>query len=755
MHNLHENQQTTKHRISIDKFSGKQVDFKTWKQRLRYSSDEADFPFDLFENQPEFVDILQTDPTTSVQTIVKSKEDQLALFKRLQRSAHGTIMKALDPIAFQFCSDCETPLEIINKMTKFYHRTDNSTKIDYLTRLFSFKMTNPDPDVFFAEYQSLIAEQAHHGLTESTFSLSDLNSMLCLNAIDSRFATVVSIICNEPKVEGIESIQARIRDEYKRMNKDELVRNVEIHAAYPRRMNGNILDDPTRKYPEERKQCAKCGIKHHSQCPPRCDLCKELHYGRFCKTKCVKCGKFHFGVCNANGTQFVNMVERGMSGESENKDHDWYIDSGASVHLTHNFNLLTNFIENRIPFHTASGSLSISPGHGHSTIILDSGSIITLKQVLYFKEATKNLISVSQLAVSGYDVQFHHSHAAITKRHSTMIVAVFELQNGLYKMQNIKQNNIILSIDKVIQDAFIQHCRFGHPGNTITKLLVKNGQMQQKHTNFGFCADCALGKSTRQPFLQSESRSQAVGDLISADLKSYPTATFDNKLYYVIFIDDYSKYSTVKLMQRKSEAFHYFKEYCNMLQRQYKSQVKIFRSDNGGEFMSGEFIDYCKEKGIIKQTTVAHCPQQNGKAERTIRTLDERVMTIKSQSKAPDKLWGAMVVYSNYMRNRLPSTALNGQTPYEILHNKTPINSHLKVFGSDAFAHIPTATRKGLDSKAIQCKMIGYAVSQKSFILWDIKEQRILISRDVIFNESLPKLPFEFDTLLNVFKYYN
>ena len=69
--------------------------------------------------------------------------------------------------------------------------------------------------------------------------------------------------------------------------------------------------------------------------------------------------------------------------------------------------------------------------------------------------------------------------------------------------------------------------------------------------------------------------------------------------YFITFIDDHSRYSSVYLMKHKSEAFEKFKEYQNQVEKQMGKVIKNLQSDRCGEYLSGEFQSYLKENGIV------------------------------------------------------------------------------------------------------------------------------------------------------------
>lgn len=70
-------------------------------------------------------------------------------------------------------------------------------------------------------------------------------------------------------------------------------------------------------------------------------------------------------------------------------------------------------------------------------------------------------------------------------------------------------------------------------------------------------------------------------------------------------------------------------------------------------------------------------------------------------------------------------------------HHTKPNVSHLRIFETIAYIHIPKAERRKLDSKSLKCFFVGYALTQKAYRFWEPITRRIKISRDVIFDEKL------------------
>ena len=122
--------------------------------------------------------------------------------------------------------------------------------------------------------------------------------------------------------------------------------------------------------------------------------------------------------------------------------------------------------------------------------------------------------------------------------------------------------------------------------------------------------------------------------------------------------------------------YNKFKEFKALIENLSVRKIKILMSDNGGEYTSKEFVNFCKDVGIKRELTTPYNPQQNDVAERKNRTILEAMKIIIHYQDLPMCLW--VVVY---MHNRLSHSALGLKTPEEMFTRKKPEVSHLKIFG--------------------------------------------------------------------------
>ncbi|CAA0831270.1 Unknown protein, partial [Striga hermonthica] len=126
-------------------------------------------------------------------------------------------------------------------------------------------------------------------------------------------------------------------------------------------------------------------------------------------------------------------------------------------------------------------------------------------------------------------------------------------------------------------------------------------------------------------------------------------------IYFVTCIDDASRKLWVYFLRTKGEVFQYFKRFHAMVERQAGKRLKCLRSDNGGEYTSHEFKNYCAEHGIRHEKTVPGTPQHNGVAERINRTIMEKVRCMLRMAKLHKPFWGEAVLTACYLINRSPS----------------------------------------------------------------------------------------------------
>jgi hypothetical protein len=251
------------------------------------------------------------------------------------------------------------------------------------------------------------------------------------------------------------------------------------------------------------------------------------------------------------------------------------------------------------------------------------------------------------------------------------------------------------------------------------------------------CESYVLGKHARTPFLVRTERRENPLELVHSDLAEANVTSLGGGKYVRTFTDDATNHGIVFILANKnaSTVLKAFKEYQAWAERQSGYRIKEMRTDRGTEYM-GEMIKYVKSQGIEHNPTAGYSPQSNSVAERMNRTLFDKACTMLDSSGAPLELWGEAVLAAAHIRNRLPTSTLDGKTAHEAWTGKKPMIGHIRKWGCKVYRHINKKTgRKKLDKKS----MIGFLVGYESGNIYRIyhpttKEFKVLC--DVVFSEN-------------------
>lgn len=165
--------------------------------------------------------------------------------------------------------------------------------------------------------------------------------------------------------------------------------------------------------------------------------------------------------------------------------------------------------------------------------------------------------------------------------------------------------------------------------------------------------------------------------------------------------------------------------------------VKVLRTDGAKEFIAKEVEDYLSLNGIQHQLSVRYSPQQNGVAERMNRTIMETVRCMLHDANMTDEFWGEAVSTAVYLINRRPNSSIEFKIPEEIWSGKPIDFSKIKIFGCYCYVHVPKELRNKLESKTRKCIFLGYPENQKAFKVWDEAEGKLIVTRDVVFNDDI------------------
>jgi len=139
------------------------------------------------------------------------------------------------------------------------------------------------------------------------------------------------------------------------------------------------------------------------------------------------------------------------------------------------------------------------------------------------------------------------------------------------------------------------------------------------------------GKQNRVILSSGVIRAGGILELVHSDMFGPVTIpSLGKSVYYVSFIDEFSRNTWIYFLNNKYEVVEKFKEFKYLVENQTKNKIKVLRMDNGGEFYRNEFKEFYKKCGIEIQKTTSYTPQRNGVTKRMNVIMMERVRSMLS-----------------------------------------------------------------------------------------------------------------------------
>ncbi|KAJ0587122.1 putative RNA-directed DNA polymerase [Helianthus annuus] len=425
-------------------------------------------------------------------------------------------------------------------------------------------------------------------------------------------------------------------------------------------------------------------------------------------------------------------------------DCNWICDSGANQHMVKTDLNMFDSVD------VSEFDLFVSHPNGTKAKVSKIGNIklaenVILTDVFYVPTYSVNFLSVYKLSRDNQiTVVFNQNTCTLQDSKSGRILVTGKQDNGLYFIN--KGGNSVNFCFNSLNNSNLWHSRLGHPADQVLSVLKNDLGIVDvtKQT----CETCHRAKQVRSPFPLSEHKSKGVGDVIHLDVWGpYKVASKEGFKYFLTVVDDFSRTVWCYLLKSKIEVFENIESFYELLLTQFKKRVKVFRSDNGTEFVNHKMEIFCKTKGILHQTTCSYTPQQNGVVERKHRHLLNLARSLLFQSGVPLNFWSECLLTAVYIINRLPSSVLLGKSPYELVFGFKPSLAHFRVFGCLCFSTILNDSDK-LSFNAEKCVLIGYSNVKKGYKLWSLDNKREFFSRDVKFYESV--FPFKSERLSNL-----
>jgi len=186
------------------------------------------------------------------------------------------------------------------------------------------------------------------------------------------------------------------------------------------------------------------------------------------------------------------------------------------------------------------------------------------------------------------------------------------------------------------------------------------------------------------------------------------------------------------LLSSKDEAPAAIKEFQAQVETEMGKKLCVLRTDHGGEFTSVEFALYCAGQGVERHLTAPYSPQQNGVVERRNQMVVGMARSMLKAKRMPAAFWGEAV----FILNRTPTKSLEGTTPFEAWHGRKPDVSFLRTFGCVGHVKKTKPNLAKLEDRSTPMVFLGYERGSKAYRLYDPASSKVVVSRDVVFDEA-------------------
>ena len=638
--------------------------------------------------------------------------EQKKEFKQKSQKAFSTLVLAIDTSQLYLITSCDNGDEAWNILRNHFERDTLSNKLFLKKQYFRKEMNKGNTiESHLKEMKEISDRLASIGAPVS----EEDQVVTLLGSLPPSYSTLVTALEARADDVSLNFVQQALINEERKQAALKPSSN-DQDAALLGNQNGN-------------KQIRK---------PIKCYNCGGIgHIQRNCQSR-RNYGQQHFNkvsLIQGNSDDFESAFITPSA-----KTRKWLIDSGASSHMTNQRELFSEYHPFSIPEKVClgDGRLVEAFGSGNIPVVMEIGNKTKkgrFYDVLYVPKLSHNLFSVRAASKRGKVMSFNDKKCYIYDEYNN-VCGTGTLDGKLYTLHCYPVEYASVSVKG---DIDLWHQRLGHINeNYLQKLSQQHIIGKIDGEKLGFCEDCVETKTARKPFKSvGEIKSTRKLQLIHSDVCGpMETQSIGGHRYFVTFIDDYSRCCAVYFIKHKSEVFEKFKEFEAVTSNESGESINTLRSDNGGEYLSTEFEIYLKSKGIRHEYTVPYSPQQNGVAERLNRTLLESAKAMMSKANLPKMYWAEAIASAAYIRNRVPTAAIEDDiTPFERWHGTQPDLSGMKVFGCTAYALLPNCKRQKLDKKTVKLRFVGYSLNRKGYRLYNEDSGKIIISRDVVFDE--------------------
>lgn len=662
----------------------------------------------------------------------------------VENSAQRIIVTSVSEKVLSLLFACDSSKTMLEKLDAVYgHKSDAS--LHTLQQKFYGATYNKEDGIggHISKLEHLVSQMKNLGETVSQGMLV----AKILNTLPPEFSHFHSAWDSTPKGEQtLSNLTARLLIEEERLknkNPEQKSENKEENTALINQKREN-------RFQKNEKWNQKNDFK--SENIKKCYFCGKLgHLQMNCRfkqgVKCYNCNKVGHLKKDCKFKKENSKFLAALSSYSGNINKEtWVCDSGASQHMTCN----KEYLENYTPFSEeknitiGDGSIIKAYGEGSVQILNERKETVLLREVLYVPKLVANLFSPKK---GNCLVILNGDKCTVYKKGIKVFTGraygkLYELHAKAKKVQTETAN---------ITSLQLWHERLGHQNKNHVKRILKNFGIAVNKNEEEFCEPCVFGKQCRKPFPTTNTKTTEPGQIIHSDVCGpMEEPSIGGSRYFVLFKDDFSHYRRVYFLKQKNEVKDVLRDFIQSVKTDTGKKVKILRTDRGKEDCNQYIQEILKRYGIRHQTTVGYAPEQNGSAERDLRTITEGARTLRCSKRLPKRFWAEAVNTMVYILNKTGTSSIPDKTPYELWFGNKPTIEELKVFGSEVYCHIPKQKRRKWDEKSKKGIFVGYDENVKGYRIYFRNTNKTELHRDVIFREenqeSKIQVPIEKDT---------
>ncbi|CAI7884124.1 unnamed protein product [Closterium sp. NIES-54] len=431
------------------------------------------------------------------------------------------------------------------------------------------------------------------------------------------------------------------------------------------------------------------------------------------------------------------------------------LDSGCSRHLMGTKAVFVDMEPSDGVKHVRGFNGALQPVVGRGTVALqwEAGKRVLILDVLYVPGVQANLLSAGQLKESGVQLKgdgdelllIAATRGVLGRARYTGRVLCIDLCPCSTRSQSTKVVALRTIVSTTKSTPARLHARLAHVSVDTIKSSAKHDVATRLDITPSTgpdppCISCIGGKLARHTFLATGSDAAEALAVVHIDLCGpFRVAAKDGSLYFLLLKDRHTRFVWVMPVAKKSDVLREFQNWLVLVERQTKKSVLMLRSDRGREFLGKEFTDFVDGKGIVHDLTCPYTPQQNGMAEREMRTAVESVRTMLLHMGVQHHWWHLALRQAVWVRNCLErSSTPPGTTPYQLLTGKKPDLTLARVWGCMVQFMVPGQQPGGkLAPKARWGIHLGVSTKGKGWEVLDLTDNKVVTSVEVIFYETL------------------